>query len=274
MSMALIRYRPIVTKPLLAILLLLASPARLGAAQEDGKAAAVVKAAVEALGGARFLAVKNIVSEGRYFFYKAGRKGFTSFFDWTVYEEPVKSRFQFGKGKRAEVTVHNLQLNKGWVKEGPFDRKELTEKQIEDFRRQIKGDLGYLLRNRRNEDGQSMFYYGPGEISGEGDLEAVEFIDKTNNTVTVYFDRESHFPTKVESHFTDGLGLGHKREVEFYNWHEIDGVQLALRTDAHVDGELAEQTFIEVIRVNDAIPEEHFLEPPVKVQKKKKKKKN
>ena len=270
MSLAPSRYRQILSNYLLAIPLLLV-PTTAFWAEEDDKAGEVIKAAVEALGGARFLAVKNTVSEGRYFFYNKGRKGFARFFDWTVYEDPVKSRSQLGNGKRADITVHNLQLNKGWRKESPVDLKELTEKDMEDFKSQIKKDLNYILKNRRNEDGLSLFYFGPDEISEDGDWEAVEFVDKTNDTVTVYFDRESHFPTKVKSQFTDSLGLRHEREVEFFNWHEIDGVQFSLRSDTHIDGELADQTYIEEIRVNEVIPEDHFLAPPVKVPKKKKK---
>ena len=117
-----------------------------------------------------------------------------------------------------------------------------------------------------------MFYYGPDDISGDGVLEAVEFIDRVNDSVIIYFDRKSHFPNKVESHFTGDLGIRHKRAVEFYNWHDTDGLQAPLRSDTYVDGELSSQTFLEIMRVNQVIPEDYFLKPTVKERKQKKKK--
>lgn len=235
------------------------------------RAAQVVQAAIDAMGGKAYLEVKNTVSHGRYFVFRDGRQGFSRFFDWTVYEEPVKSRFQLGNGKNAEVHVHNLELNKGWVKESAFDVREISEQEMEQFKETIKRDLDYLLRNRLDEEGMNEFYYGPDEIAGSGELEAVEFIDRSNDSVVVYFDRKTHLPNKVEGHFTDNLGLRHKEETEFYNWHEISGVLSPLRHDTFVDGELSSQMFLEELLINQVIPAEQFLEPEVKERKKKNK---
>ena len=64
-----------------------------------------------------------------------------------------------------------------------------------------------------------------GEFVFDDDYEAVEFIDATNAAVVVFFDLESHLPMKLETHFTDKMGVRHKQEQEFSNWHVISGVR-------------------------------------------------
>jgi hypothetical protein len=231
----------------------------------------VVQAGIEALGGQAYLDVENAVSSGRYFFFRKGRKGFTRFADWTVFTEPILSRFMVGKGKNATIYVHNMRLEKGWKQEGPSSVEELPEEELKDFTRSVKRDMDFLFRNRLDEEGLKLFYYGRDDIDGSGELEAVEFIDLANDAVVVYFDLEKHLPVKTEHFFTDDVGVRHKRQTEFYNWHQFGGVNAPMRMDTFVDDELAEQRFLEELEFNVPIPPEHFLEPVVKEKKKKKK---
>ncbi len=90
----------------------LAAP--LGANDLEKKAREVLAASIEAMGGEAYLQVRNSTSQGRYFFFRKGRKGFTRYSDATVYEDPVKWRFEMGKGRRLAVQVYNLELDKGW----------------------------------------------------------------------------------------------------------------------------------------------------------------
>lgn len=257
----------------LAMFLLAGRPVLAQETEASSKARQVVDAAIQALGGKTYMDVYNAVGSGRYFMFSKGRKGFVRFSDWTHYKEPAKSRFQLGKGKRQTLTVYNLELNQGWVLEGLFDRKPIPEEEVKDFARMVKRDMDYLFRNRLEEDGLQMFYYGPDDVAGSGELEAVEFVDEVNDSVVVYFNTETHMPVKTESHFTDKVGVRHKVETEFYNWHVIKGVQTALRFDVYTDEELTQQRFFEEIDLNVPIPPEYFLEPAVKEKKEKKNKK-
>ncbi len=64
------------------------------------------------------------------------------------------------------------------------------------------------------------------------------------------------------------MGIGHKEEIEFSNWHTIDGVHTPLRIDRYVDGKIASQRFLEKISFNVTIPPDHFLEPEIEEKKK------
>ena len=248
---------------------LLGAPRSLEEADEAGEAKAreVIQAAISALGGKHFLGLENSYSQGRLFrFDKRGRKALVRYLDWTVYS-PMKSRHQVGKGKRREVDIHNLELRKAWRLEGEDTVEEIPEEEIKRWERSVKRDINVLLKTRLSEPGLYLYYYGPEDISGSGNYEAVEFLDAENDSVVVYFDLESHLPGRAETEIRDRLGILHKQETEFLNWHTIQGVHTPLRFDYYSDGRQIQQVFVEEISHNVQIPPGHFLEPEVENKK-------
>ncbi len=234
----------------------------------EGKARKVIDAAVTAMGGDAYLEVRNSHSSGRYFIFRKGRKAFTRFRDWTVYD-PVKSRFETGKNEKNQIiSVHNMELNKGWKLEGEFDVEEIPDKDLNSWMKSVRKDINFLIKQRLDEEGMNLYYYGPDDIAGQGEFEAVEFLDASNNSVVVFFNLNSHLPEKVENEYTDDTGLRHKMEWEFYNWHTIQGVHTPLRTDIYLDGDISQQIFTEDLAYNLQIPESQFLEPAIDEKKK------
>ncbi|MGH9340577.1 MAG: hypothetical protein ACRD1R_13530 [Acidobacteriota bacterium] len=238
------------------------------AGQDDlrAKAEEVISAAIQAMGGQKYLDVKSSHSAGRYFVFSKQGKGFAKYWDWTVYD-PVKWRFQQGEGKRQSVSIYNLELGKAWTLEGQDEDakiEEISEEQIKDWMEGVKSDLNFLLKQRFDEEGMNLYYYGPDDIAGSGQYEAVEFLDSGNKSVVVYFDRQNHLPHMVETHSTDKFGVRRKQETEFYNWHVIEGVKTPLRLDYLVEGELSQQYHLDLITYNPPIPPDHFLEPQLK----------
>ena len=250
-------------KSLVASVLLLAVSclSSVVAAEQPAKAREVIAAAIEAMGGKNYLEIKNYHKVGRYFIFdKRGRRNFTPFMDWTVFE-PIKWRFQLGKDKRRQVQIYNLEIGKGWILEGKNSVEDIPEEEIKEFEKGVQGDIDILLRDRVDEEGMSLFYYGPDEISGSGEYEAVDFLDASNKSVVVFFDLESHLPLKMETHVINSVGVRLKQETEFGNWHTIQGVHTPLRSDHYTDGEMSRQIFIEEITFNGDIPPQYFLEP-------------
>lgn len=226
----------------------------------------VIDRAIREMGGEAYLNMNATASTGRYFQFRNGRKAFSLYADWTVYN-PVKSRFQLGEGKRQFVQIYNLELGEGWTLEGKSTVEEIKPEDIEQFRKVVSLDIDVLLRNRLDEEGMNVYYYGADDISGTGEFEAVEFLDATNDSVVIFFDTKTGLPQKLETHFTDKVGVRHKREHEYYNWHVIQGVNVPLRHDIYVDEEISNQQFIEEITVNPEIQETQFTKPVV-VEKK------
>ena len=230
-------------------------------AAQHPRATEVVAAAIEAMGGSNYLEVKNYHQVGRYFIFdRRGRSSFTSFSDWTVFE-PIKWRFQLGEDKRQQVQIYNLEIGKGWILEGESSVEEIPEEDVQEFEVEVQRDIDILLRERVDEEGMNLFYYGPEEIAGTGEYEAVEFLDATNYSVVIFFDLQSHLPSKMETYVTNKAGVRQKHETEFANWHTIQGVHTPLRSDHYTDGEMSRQIFIQEVSFNDDIPLAYFLEP-------------
>ena len=224
-------------------------------------ARALIEKAIDAMGGDAYRNVRSSTSQGRLFTFSKRGKGFSMYHDWTVYD-PVKSRFQMGEGKRGYVEIYNAELHKGWSMEGEREVSELPAEQVKTFFEEVSVDLDVLLHARLDEEGMNLFYYGPDEIaSGEGKFEAVEFVDQANNSAVVFFDRDTHLPSRIETHFTDKMGVRHKREQERFNWHVIEGVNVAMNLETLTDGERSSQQFIEQITFNPDIPPSTFEEP-------------
>ena len=230
----------------------------------EKKARVAVERAIEAMGGDAFRNVQNSQTTGRYFVFVRGRKGFSRYQDWTVYD-PLKSRFQVGKGDNRDIDIYNLELGKAWRQEGDYEVKEIREKDIKEWKKAVNREWTYLIKKRINEEGMSLFYYGPDDVAGEGKWEAVEFLDPTNASTVIFFNLDTHLPEKVESEITSPKsGMRFKQEVELSNWHTIGGVYTPLRTDVYHDGNMAQQLHVEELNYNVQIPESHFLRPVVK----------
>ncbi len=213
------------------------------------------------MGGQDYLNVKNTYSSGRYYtFDREGRKGYAPYMDWTVYK-PVKSRFQLGEGKRRNVTIYNLAIGKGWTLEGKDTIEDAKAEDIEEFKKLVKRDWNILIRDRINEEGMNLYHYAADQVSGSGDVEGVEFLDSTNQSVIIFFDTKTHLPVKTETYVTDKMGIRHKEESEFFTWQTIQNVHTPFRTDNRIDGEMSQQNFVEKLEYNLAIPEDYFLEP-------------
>jgi hypothetical protein len=250
-------------RSLVALFLLSVVSCQLSAvrAEQPAKAREVIATAIEAMGGKNYQEIKNYHKVGRYFIFDdKGRRGFTPFMDWTVFE-PIKWRFQLGKDKRRQVQIYNLEIGRGWILEGKSSVEDIPEEEIKEFEKGVQGDVDILLRYRVDEEDMSLFYYGPEEISGSGEYEAVDFLDASNKSVVIFFDLESHLPLKMETHTTNSFGVRQKQETEFANWHTIQGVHTPLRSDHYTDGQMSRQIFIEEITFNGDIPPEYFLEP-------------
>lgn len=244
---------------LLTVLILGGVP--LVGAQDEQRIQMLFRDAIEAMGGEKFLAVADMVSEGNYFLFdrEGNSSGLIKYNDYT--KLPNKSRFELGnKKKLRDVTVFNLEKGEGWILEGQKETRAATPDEMKDFKDAVKHSLDNIFRSRYKDPNNKFFYLGP----GEGDdvrSELVQILDPENDTVTIFFDRMSKLPLKLETKGIDKRGVQLRHVEEFSQWHDIQGVKTPLRTDHFVNGRKYSQIFVVKITFNNNLPDSFFSKP-------------
>lgn len=243
---------------LTAAAFLIAYPA---AAQDEERIQKLFSDAIAAMGGDAYLGVKDIVSEGSLFFFDrdGNSSGLIKYNDWT--KLPDKSRNEVGNKKKArDITVFNLEKNEGWILEGQKDTREATPDEMKEFRASAKHTIDTIFRFRYKDPANRLFYLGPGEGS-DVRLEMVKLLDPENDEVTIYFDRASKLPAKIEYRSVDKRGIRQRHVEEYSQWHVIQGVNTPLRTDGSINGMRSSQMFVLKLTYNNNVPDEFFSKP-------------
>jgi hypothetical protein len=236
-------------------------------AQEKGRQ--YVHDALDALGGQKFLDIRNQVSSGRaYSFYNASVRGLARI---TVYErfEPMQPNMpeDWLPVSRREVYTEkgdffSLFVNgKGW--EVTFQgARPLPLDMIQRYRLGVRRDFFYFLRYRLNENG--LYFYHPGmEIVDNTPTNAVEISDAEGETITVYLRQSDGLPH---------MGLYTRRDpktrIPFEEksiWSKYKPVETGAIIPWNVrrerDGEVVFEQFASEVTVNTDIKPEIFQLP-------------
>ena len=229
--------------------------------QEEDKARKLLHDAIQAMGGNTYLAVFDMVSEGNYFFFdnEGNSSSLIKYNDYT--KLPDKSRFELGNRKKErDITVFDLEKNHGWILEGQKETRDAKPEEMQEFKRAVKHSIDNIFRFRYKDPANKLFYLGPGE-GQEVTLDMAKILDSENDEVTIYFDRLSKLPAKIEYWNLNKRGIRQRNVEEFSQWHEIQGVNTALRIDGYVNGRRNSQSFILKITYNNNLPDSFFSKP-------------
>ena len=230
-------------------------------AQDEERIRKLFEGAIAELGGDAFLGVKDIVSEGSFFFF--GRDGssgpLVKYFDWT--KLPDKSRNELGNNKKSrDVTVFNLSSNEGWILEGQKDTRAARPDEMKGFRDAVKHAYDNIFRLRWKDPANRLFYLGSGEGS-DFIYEIVRILDPENDEVNIYFDRVGRLPAKIEYRNVDVQGVRLRHVEEYSQWHVIQGVKTPLRIDSFVNGRRSTQQFVLKVSYNNNLSDDFFVKP-------------
>jgi hypothetical protein len=240
------------------ILLTIAPMAR---SQDEEKIQELFQNAIQKMGGDAFLKYADLTTKGQRFYFndRGENSGMIKFTSYTKF--PDKRRYEEGNKKNElDITVFDLSKNVGWIQEGQKPVHEATGAEMKDFRDSMKHRLDGIFRFRYKDPNGSMYYLGPGE-GHDVTLEMVKMLDSDNDEVTVYFDRISKFPAKIEYRRLTRKGVRQRVVEEFSQWHEIQGVNTPLRTDTFVNGRPAIQHFVTEAIFNGNLQDSLFTKP-------------
>ncbi|MBA3914091.1 MAG: hypothetical protein H0X25_09625 [Acidobacteriales bacterium] len=229
---------------------------RPAASSQDNAAQArkVIDSAIQALGGAPYLAIKDVSAEGRTYSFHLGRSNSAGLIFYSFYRYPDKERIELTK-KRDVIYVFNG--GKGWeiTYKGA---KPQPEKDVADYNRRHHYALDVILREWINKPGVALFYEGS-TVTEQKPVDQVTIMNAANEAVTLYFDSSTHLPVKKSYSWRDPTDKERNIEAEIYdNYRPVQGVMTPFDITRTYNGDMANQRFLNSVKYNDNLPDATF----------------
>lgn len=222
--------------------------------ESEKKARQILEKTIEALGGESFLKTQDITRNGRlYQFRKDDLQGLGQFQSYDKF--PLKLRSELGK-KKEIININNG--DKGWKIEYKVV-KDQSDEEIKSFRANMKHNLDYVLRFRLTEKGMKFRYLGRSRIELD-EVEGVQLIDSEDDKLKIFVNANNFLPVKME-YQTPAFGKRWPSEDErfFYNYHEIQRVQIPFKIVRFSNGYKSGETQIESVKINSGLPDALFI---------------
>jgi hypothetical protein len=222
--------------------------------QSAAKAKGIMQQAIDALGGATYLNVKDATCNGQLgqFGHSGDLNGFAKFIDYTM--PPSKDR-QENLPKRNIIEVYNG--DKGWV----LDRGGVSEAAASDvarYQEDVKVDLDNILRHRIHEPNM-IFRYGGPDVVDLHEVDWIELVDNENRTIRIAFSRSTHLPVRKTVDTRDPNSELKSQEVEYYSlYHPIDGIQTAFQITRERNQLKVFQVFFDKCEYNTGLSDSLF----------------
>ncbi|MGH9665449.1 MAG: hypothetical protein ACRD9L_13580, partial [Bryobacteraceae bacterium] len=160
----------------------------------------VVKDALAALGGSRYLGMEDRVEKGRaYSFYREDLSGLAIATIYTRYLTPKTSkglgqRVRQAFGKNEDSWDLFLEDGEGWDVTY-HGARPIEQTLLDRYRDSTLNDVFYILREKWNTPG--MIYESRGaDVVDNQPVEIVDITDPDNRVVTVYFHQSTNLPVR------------------------------------------------------------------------------
>ncbi|MEZ5399001.1 MAG: hypothetical protein R2729_04975 [Bryobacteraceae bacterium] len=245
---------------------LLGLPACAVAQTRQEKGRAVFDAMLEALGGDRFLAMKDRTETGRlYSFYRERLRGLAVATISTRYVSApdvpeagvVWQRERQAFGKKKEEWAVLFDERKGWEITFRGARPTPTAT-LERYQETTRRNVLYTLRQRGNEKGLTVEPVGT-EIFDNQPMDVIEILDSTTTVVRVWVHQSTHLPMKQMFVRRDAARDRFDEETLFGKYRDVGGgVQWPYSITRSRNGERIFQMFSESVTINDGLTDELF----------------
>jgi len=219
------------------------------ALQNSDKAKTIIQEGIKALGGETWLTIRDIEQQGRtYGFHHGTPTGGGGVF-WRFTEYPDKDRVEFTKERDiAQVFVGD----KGYeiTYKGPHP---LEQKDLDDYIRRRKYSLERVLRTWVNDPSVVLLFEG-NAIAAQHPALTVTLVNAQNESVTLYFDTDSHLPIKKSFEWRDPIDKQKNLEEEVYeNYRQISGIMTPYNVTRYFNGDMSNQRFLNSVTINQGL---------------------
>jgi hypothetical protein len=223
------------------------------------KAEQIVRRAVEALGGEKYLAIRSLIGRGLYTPFQDGISGVPSaFIDYLVY--PDRERTEFRTQGIRIIQVNDGQ--KGWIYDGAAQTiKEMKPAQIEDFNLARRTSLENLLRGWWRQEGATLEYAGRREAGLAQRNETVRLTYPDGLAVEFEFGAKDNLPAKVIYKRKKADSEEVTEEDRFAQYVTIEGVVVPFIIDHFRQGVQTSRINYESLEINRPIADALFAKP-------------
>lgn len=227
----------------------------------------LIDKAIAALGGERFLQMKNRVASGRiYSFFHDELSGLDVATIYTEYlpDTPangVAIREREVLGKKQDYSYLFLQ-NQGWDVTYRGARP-IPDESWDRYVRTTRNDILYFLRERSNEPGLEFDYIGT-DVYISTHVEIVDITDAQNQTIRVYFDHNTMYPLRESYSWLDPQTRQRNEDITNFDKYRDagGGVMWPFTIERQHNGYKSYQMFASKVAVNQELPPAIFELPP------------
>jgi hypothetical protein len=251
-----------------SVLLILTVVYAAAAQQTDDRAKRVVDSAIAALGGNKFLNMRDRVEHGRaYSFYQGQMSGLTQAkfsVRYLVRPEPPVVGF-FGLRERQVLgkteDYYNLFTETECYEVTFRGAKPIAEETVQRFRESTLHNILYILRMRLGEPGMSIDYRGA-DVWDNQPVDILEFADDDNRQVTVYFHRSTKLPVKQLYVRRDPKTRERFDEVTLFSkYRDVGGVQWPYQIRRERNGFKIFEMFDDSVLIDQGLTDDQFTLP-------------
>jgi hypothetical protein len=219
------------------------------AVQNSDKAKAIIEQGIQALGGQIYLTIRDREQQGRgYGFHHGNPTGGGGPF-WSFSQFPDKERVEFTKERDiAQVFVGDKGYEITFKGPHPVEQKDL-----DDYLRRRHYSLDRILRTWINDPGVVILFEG-NAIAAQHPALQVTLVNAQNESVTLYFDADSHLPIKKSFEWRDPVDKQKNLEEEVYeNYRSVSGIMAPYNVTRYFNGDMSNQRFLNSVTINQGL---------------------
>lgn len=217
--------------------------------ENSRKAKTLIDQAIAALGGQTYITIRDREQQGRgYALHHGQAEGGGNVF-WDFIEYPDKERVEITKERDvAELYVGNKAWEITYKGPRPIDPKDLDQ-----YLRRRRFSLDQILRSWVNAPGVILLYEG-NAIAAQHPAQRVTLINAQNESVSLFFDDDTHLPVKKSFEWRDPTDRQKNLEEEIYeNYRSISGIMAPFNVTRYFNGDMASQRFFNSVTINQGL---------------------
>jgi hypothetical protein len=218
------------------------------------KAKAVIEQGIQALGGQIYLTIRDREQQGRIYGFHHGRASGGGTVFWSFTEFPDKERVEITKERDiAELYVGNQAWEITYKGARPVEKKDL-----DDYMRRHRFSLDTVLRTWVTDPGVVLLFEGAA-IAAQHPAQQVTLINSQDESVTLYFDTDTHLPVKKSFTWRDPVDKQKNLEEEVYeNYRSVSGIMAPYNVTRYFNGDMSNQRFLNSVTINLGLDQSMF----------------